>query len=1499
MQKHFSGKRLHTSSYNPLWWVAGFGVLFMLLCAGLWAGSGKVFAPQPVGARETFQLVVHEEEDSLSEEDLALPYNPHKIVLSDTTYERAAFLARKLGANLSFEGKFNFGILTLPRSLTADDVLADEDYAAYRAEMEYDYYTFVSDAPIAWPTGDVSDAYFYFQNAYQFLDLRDTWNHTKGDGITVAVIDTGIDVRSNQFEKLSSLSYNASTQTSVSMQNLNAIMDENGHGTMVAGVLAACDDNEGIIGIAPDITLMVIKANCYSNGSFVSTADLVRGIRYAVDNGADVINMSFSSGGNGFASALRYAAEHGVICVGASGNDGVQSAMYPAADVNCISVGAFSNESYDLASYSNFGHNDICAPGTVYVQKLSGEFDTADGTSFASPIVAGAVALYLSLNPGRERQEVIDRLLNSASDVGDVGCDFYFGCGALDVYRFLFGEEIEVTYHYDLPGVEDKTVVGIQNMPLWTLETPSAENAVFGGWYLDDALSSRLEWYRTVFTADTDLYAEWGTETSVVPYNYVVLSEHAVEIRQYNGTVRNDYVNGLTFPDTIDEKNVVSIGGGALNERGILSVKLPEFLQKIDRYFLGNTQIVLFEDSANNTSYIPSVNNSKLCLYSCRTTEEVFVVNSATRIIFAGAFSGAGALKAVDFGANVISIGDEACANLRTLLSVNFPVSLNYLGNSAFYNCTLLSVNTLPYGVERIEPFTFYNCTSLTSFTVPSSVTSMGEGAFSQCSNMLSVSLPNTLTHIPQAAFYGCSKISAVNLASSRRIDAYAFAGCTMLTVGSLNNFLEHLGAYAFNATRTERIELPERIFVVPIGLFCSDSYLISCDFRGLVQAIGENAFAYCVSLPSFTIPSTVKVLQRAVFKGCTALRRAEFASPYGVGTGDTVFIEIPESMFEDCVSLVRVQMAVADVSIGPAAFSECHELLGITNLHEIIDLGEQAFYNCAKLTGTVILSDDCDEIPDYAFYNCAMLTELILSPYTTHFGEYAFFNCNQLTNAFELESEVENVGKMAFYHCPALQSVTLWQGIGNFESAFRGATGLLELTLPDSVTVIAGQAFDGCSSLQAIEISNTIQHIGQYAFNNCTSLTELYIPNSISLEIHAFNGCTSLEALELPLQGRTLISYFDGNHAPKSLAAVYVNDAAAIAPNAFKDCTHLNCVHLNDEVRSIGAQAFSGCVSLCDILLSESLEHVGRNAFLNVNEEAFSSSGSIYYLGTSENPFYLAVESCNTFAIADNLHADTKLIGEYAFSNWSNLFELKLPRGIMYINDNAFHGCRDLILLVPCGCPDELMASIEGIDSEIYHDYAVTEVEPTLEEEGYTLHECGFCSYAYSSDYVPALMRQPMRLVDAQNILVPGLMHVTRVDEADPEASYFVNIAPGVTLSQLRTCLRVPSAPVAEDAHGHLILDENQPLATGTVLTVYDTDNSVIDRVTVVVKGDVNGDGAISITDLLMVQDVLLELSEPSAPGQKAADVNADGNISITDLLRFVDHLLEVSFIE
>ena len=271
--------------------------------------------------------------------------------------------------------------------------------------------------------------------------------------MTVAVIDTGIDTDHPEFAgKISEYSYNATEDKIVkdylSSDGWSLIEDEQGHGTAVAGVIAAQMNGAGTVGIAPEVDLIVIKAECDENGNFERTSDLVFALYYAIERDVDVVNMSFGATGiNVFAEATQLALDSDVICVAAAGNDATTALTYPAADERVFGVGALEDDGRKLASYSNYGENvNLVAPGTVYTSLKDGGYGVMNGTSFSAPIVTAAVALYLSQNRYTEFVTVRENLYASCADLGSLGEDFIYGYGALDVSAFVLGERGTVTF---------------------------------------------------------------------------------------------------------------------------------------------------------------------------------------------------------------------------------------------------------------------------------------------------------------------------------------------------------------------------------------------------------------------------------------------------------------------------------------------------------------------------------------------------------------------------------------------------------------------------------------------------------------------------------------------------------------------------------------------------------------------------------------------------------------------------------------------------------------------------------------------------------------------------------------------------------------------------------------------------------------------------------------------------------------------------------------------
>lgn len=218
----------------------------------------------------------------------------------------------------------------------------------------------------------------------------------------------------------------------------NQLTDDHGHGTHVAGIVAARINNgKGIAGLAGSAKIMPVDVFMGGIGAY---EDLIRAILYATDNGARVINMSLgaSSYSRGEEMAVNYAVERGAVVVAASGNTGLVQTHYPAAHEAVIAVAATTADDV-LASYSTRGSwVDVAAPGSnIYSLSAGGGYRYSSGTSMATPHVSALAALIFSYNPLLRPPEVRRMIEEGADDLGPIGRDIYYGVGRINAARSL------------------------------------------------------------------------------------------------------------------------------------------------------------------------------------------------------------------------------------------------------------------------------------------------------------------------------------------------------------------------------------------------------------------------------------------------------------------------------------------------------------------------------------------------------------------------------------------------------------------------------------------------------------------------------------------------------------------------------------------------------------------------------------------------------------------------------------------------------------------------------------------------------------------------------------------------------------------------------------------------------------------------------------------------------------------------------------------------------
>ncbi len=252
--------------------------------------------------------------------------------------------------------------------------------------------------------------------------FEDAWSRTRGKGVRIAVVDSGAAVRHPDLGRKIVL-------TRDFKHNDGSAEDRAGHGTHVAGTVAAMTDNRnGVAGGCPACKLIIAKVFDPDQGYDFAIS---RGITWSADSGAEVINCSFIGPGDSRAlkDAIDHAAKKGAVVVAAAGNGDTNKPKYPAANPGVVAV-AVTNQQDRRTSFSNYGSwVDVAAPGVGILSTFPGGYRSLNGTSVAAPHVSALAGLLAA--QGRGPLAIRDRILKTALDLGPKGRDPYYGHGRI------------------------------------------------------------------------------------------------------------------------------------------------------------------------------------------------------------------------------------------------------------------------------------------------------------------------------------------------------------------------------------------------------------------------------------------------------------------------------------------------------------------------------------------------------------------------------------------------------------------------------------------------------------------------------------------------------------------------------------------------------------------------------------------------------------------------------------------------------------------------------------------------------------------------------------------------------------------------------------------------------------------------------------------------------------------------------------------------------------
>ena len=540
--------------------------------------------------------------------------------------------------------------------------------------------------------------------------------------------------------------------------------------------------------------------------------------------------------------------------------------------------------------------------------------------------------------------------------------------------------------------------------------------------------------------ATTTLWAH-NFEVDGIYYNYLDGNNVAVT---YMGSsyyeYSNEYSGEVTIPETVTYNgttySVTSIGGSAFSWcSSLTSITIPNSVTSIG--------YSAFE--------------------GCSSLTSITLPNNVTSI-GNGTFRDCSSLTSITIPNSVTSIGDDAfcgCSSLTSMVveegntTYDSRDNCNAIIETATKTLIAGCQNTIiPNSVTSIENSAFIGCSSLTSIPIPNSVTSIGYEAFSWCSSLTSITIPNSVTSIGGWAFIGCSSLTSMVVEegnttydsrdncnaiietatntliagcqntiipnSVTSIGERAFSGRFGLTSITIPNSVTSIGWSAFENTGIYHNEANWENGVLYISNCLiaaknaiSGSYAIKEDTRILA---GE-AFAYCHSLTSITIPESVTSIGDKAFRDCSSLKSVvwnakkceDFTYNFNPFNGSqsqiTSFIigdrveHIPAYLCYNMASLTSVTIPSSVTSIGNAAFLKCSRLCSITIPNSVTSIGSSAFEDCSSLI-SVTIPNSVTSIGRWAFYNIDSIQSIFCTPLLPPSTENEIFGQNVYDNA-------------------------------------------------------------------------------------------------------------------------------------------------------------------------------------------------------------------------------------------------------------------------------------------------------------------------------------------------------------------------------------------------------------------------------------------------------------------------------------------------------------------
>lgn len=911
----------------------------------------------------------------------------------------------------------------------------------------------------------------------------------------------------------------------------------------------------------------------------------------------------------------------------------------------------------------------------------------------------------------------------------------------------------------------------------------------------------------------------------------------------------SNYANiELTLPEFYNELPVTAVAAGALKwnaDSFIDSIFINKNITFVDESNFKNSGI-MFTAAPDNEYYYSQdgmlYNKDMTILYKCPTTvkSEVVVVPDTVETINNYAF---------------YKIGGTAADHTGSMVNeVVLPSSVKEIGDYAFY-FSVLDKLSFSEGLEKIGDSAFC-ISSIKDFSLPDSLKYVGDYAFSDMWCDTIFRMGPRVENINSTTFFSMARDNCVfdfdedskyafyenGVYSSDLKELFWYSEFTPEKVVFSDN-LEIIHACAvYGLKNIPEIEFPKTLKEIGDSAFSNSD--ITADIilnEGLVK-IGASAF-YKNASENIVVPESVEFIGESAFGESSALKTLTFM-------GDNIFaLTGGEGCLGSNCTIEKLTAPMDDAVI--AELKEYRESLK-----------------------TIVLTGDDTEVPEFWFSGMSFLEEIVLPDTIISIGEFAFNECKNLKR-FNIPLGVTEIKAGTFQNCSKLESITINNTIEAIGEQAFACCGIKEIIIPDSVTSIGAYAFFQ-SNVERVLLNNTIEVIPESCFESCGGLEYIKIPDVVTeISTYAFIDCQSLANVVLGNNVKTI-----GEAAFASCYRLenvnFPDSLETISKDAFEDCVSLSKADLNSGLVTIGADAFSECLSLTEINIPATVQDFTVTSYfyeeltslqaINVEDGSTlysSQDGVLFSVDKSTLLLYPMAKTDKKYRVPEG----TELIAENSFTNNSILEELVIPSTVTTVQDTL-----------------KMLDSLK----RVFVPKEVTEVNIDFLGANSGAGKRATVVYCELNSYIHTFaVKRKLNCAIIFNeylIAAPNKSDVT-----------FDENTKMITTKQLQVYDLDEVFTAGEDCYFDVDNGENNIYyGTGTIIKVKDYNENILDEYTLVVEGDVNGDGVCDVIDAMLVY---MEITAPgevvSESGALAADLSKTGTIDMSDYQAVVNTCL------